>query len=213
MKRSLSPAFVIVLGIGCASSPPPPATETSMPEPLPAVAPAAKSEALARADALAEDLRRRQVAQETADRESPLPPQPNLDTLMRSLTPAPAPPPSPATLSQTAPVPSWPDIPAQTASGKDEAWWKFEMRFAEGRLADDLRRLQEANDARNAAQLRMRSVGLGSPAYSIAEELFNRATASVGYYEADVKRSRAAVEQIRADARRAGVPAGWLRWQ
>jgi hypothetical protein len=210
MKRSLSTAFVIVVAIGCASPPPPAATATSTPEPRPAVAPPATSEAVARADALVEDLRRRQVAQEKADRESRLSPPP--ETPMRRVTTSPAPPPSPATLSQPAIAP-WPDRPAQTANGKDEAWWKFEMRFAEGRLADSEDRLEEAKEARDAAERTMLTHGIGSAAYSTAMDLFNRASAMVTHYDAEVKSHRAAVEKIREDARRAGVPPGWLRWR
>ena len=87
------------------------------------------------------------------------------------------------------------------------------MRFAEEQLADSERQLQKANEERNAAQARMNSLGLGTGPYSIAQELFNRATASVRYYEALVKKHHAAVEQIRQDARRANVPPGWLRWR
>lgn len=212
MRLCIAIASIISL-MSC--SEPPAQQASTAPEPLPP--PAAtepKSEAIARADALLEDFRRRQAAQEKFDRENPPPPAPRLDDVLRSI---PAPTVTPATSAQA----SIPPVAASTAPvttgapapTRDEQWWKNEMRTAEVRLADNSRRLQEARDVQSAALRQMdAATKAGSIVFAQAQEAYNRARAETQRLEAEVRNDRAAVERVREDARRANVPPGWLRW-
>lgn len=208
---------LLTVAAACAAPTTPPATEPTAPPGVQSPAPdPPKSEAVARADALIAEMRQREAAQQKLDRENPPPAAPRLEDLVRNL-----PPPTPATSTMTAasaPMATASAAPAAAsappAGGKDEAWWKNEMRTAEVQLENDIRRLQEATDQRDAAQRQMSAaVKAGAVVFAQAQEAFNRASADVNRLTADVRNDRAAVERVREDARRAGAPPGWLRWR
>lgn len=155
-----------------------------------------ETEASRRAQALIDDLHRRQVAQAKFDRENPPPPPPRLEDFQRAAAmPAPtalAPLP-PAAITSTA---ASSDVPA--GGGRDEAWWKNEMRTREVALDDELAR-------HRAAQLAAES--------QVLQRTYDEALREVAARAAAVANAHAAVERLRDDARRANVPPGWLRWQ
>lgn len=195
---------VTVLGIACSA--PPPATPVTAAPPAEAPPPAP---VVSKADALIEDLRRREAAQAKFDRENPTPAAPRLDDLIRPSASAPV----ASVMPEHRTVTAAPSAAAPVTDARDESWWKNQMRNAETRLTDNARRLQEATDRRDRAQRQMQvAVDAGSIVFAQAQEAYNRASAEVGRLEAEVRNDRAAVERVREDARRANVPPGWLRW-
>lgn len=211
MKR-IAPVLVTMFVIGCTPEPTP-AVPPTAPAPEPVASAPAPSAATSRADALIEDLRRREAAQAKYDRENPPPPAPRLQDLVR---PSSAPVSADASVATpsavAASVPSSQSMAAGAPVGdtRGESWWKNEMRTAEVRLAENLRRLQEANDQMAFARKQMDTKN--TAIFTEAQEAFNRASAEAGRLNAEVRNDRAAVERIREDARRANVPPGWLRW-
>jgi len=103
--------------------------------------------------------------------------------------------------------------PNVAPTSRDEQWWKNEMRSAEVRLSDNLRRLQEAHDQLDMARGQMKAAVKASPmVFAETQNAVYSANARVQSLEAEVRNDRAAVERVREDARRANVPPGWLRW-
>jgi hypothetical protein len=193
MFQQLRLVTAFLITISCAA-PPPARTETPAPT-EPTVAKAAVSDAEARADALLEDMRRKQAAFDKLERETPTAPAPRLDEYVaRPVASAPA---TPATSVQT---PRAPDATSPTPTVRDEhdePWWKGRMRDAEVALNDAVTRLAAAERAADQQRLQI---------------TYDKALAEVNARAADVVTARAAVERVREDARRANVPPGWLRW-
>lgn len=209
----LIPLLAIAVMIGCAQQQQAPQAPAAATPPVEAT-PAAASPSTERADALIAELSRREEeykkdAAEVAARDR----QARLPVIVEASTPAPSSSRPSITTSPAgvAPTASTPTVSAET--GRDEAWWKNEMRTVEVRLNDNTRRLQEANDQRTMAQRQMEiAVKAGAAVFAQAQEAFNRANAEVQRLQAEVRNDSAAVERVREDARRANVPPGWLRW-
>lgn len=201
----------VVILVGCAQ-PPAPVAPPPTPAPI-AATPVPQSAAAARADAMIEDLRRRQTAQAKFDRENPAPPSPRIEDLIRPSSSAPIPT-TPAVMVAATGQPALPTAPAaSSAPARDEQWWKNEMRSAQVRLENNIERLQAARDQARMALEQMRILAKGgSVAFAAAQEATYKANAEVNRYEAEIINDRAAVERVREDARRANVPPGWLRW-
>jgi hypothetical protein len=166
--------LVLLIGIACSGAPPaqpptPPPSQAVQP-PVPAAEVPPKSEALARADALLEDLKRRQEAQEKYDREHPLPPAPPLPGSVVAVGP-------PAAVDPAA---------------RDENWWKDRMRSLELALNEKEIKLAAAERAN------LKSGG-------------NDALAEYQKIVAEVGDARQAIERLRDEATRAGVPSSWLK--
>lgn len=206
---------IVVSLAACSPAPtPPPTAQPVAPASSTQPSAAVTSEAISRADALIADMRRNEAATAKLDRElahapSPTPREilarfePRAETAAPTTTSAP---PTAEPAPQAAP-------PAPAAPARDEAWWKDQMRTADVRLTESIRRLQHALDERDAAVNQMGlAVKAGSVVFAQAQEAANLARAEVGRLEAEVRNARAAVERLREDARRANVPPGWLRW-
>jgi hypothetical protein len=209
MVKHILGCIAVALMVGCSPSPAPP-VQTSTPAPVEQAAQPAPS--VSRADAMIEDMRRREAAQAKLDRESPPPPVPRLEDLVRPSAPAAAttaaPTAPPATTGSTAPSPS-----PSVSTERDEKWWKNEMRTAQVRLQNSVARWEASVDQMKMAQRQMEILTKGPPVtFAAAQDAFNRATAEANRYKAESENDRAAVDRIREDARRAGVPPGWLRW-
>ena len=149
MKIWIPSACLLVILTAAACSDAPPAQP--QPQPQPAAAPTAapatedapKSEAIARADALLEDLKRRQEAQEKAER------------------------------------------PAQ-----DEGLWRDKVMALQLALNDEQLKLATSEHLRTGD--------------SVAQAAYKK-------QQEAVESARLAIEKLREEARRAGVPPGWLR--
>jgi hypothetical protein len=194
MKQGLG-GLSLLLIVSC--SPSPAAVQASAPAPATspvAEQPAAPTPQVSRADALIEDLRRREAAQAKLDREAPPPPAPRLEDLVR-----------PAAAAAAASAPST-TAPASASPERDEQWWKNEMRTAQARLQNSVARWEASVDEMRTAQ------HCYSARRSRCQEKFNRASADANRYKTDSDNDRAAIDRLREDARRASVPASWLRW-
>ena len=200
---------VVMLSIailtGCGSEPTvtPQATAATAPAPVAAPEPP-KSESLARADALVAEMRAREAAQAKFDRENPPPLTPRPEDLIRPMSSAPAPPaPAPVTSAiagtPTATAPAASATPtAPSADPKaTEAWWKDQARALQVKAEEDTALMNQARNAMLNATLKI-----------TADEAEREYRARV----AAVQNSQAALDRLRDDARRAGVPAGWARW-
>ena len=162
--------------------------------PAPVAEPAPRNEAIARADALLEDLKRREAAQAKFDRENPLSATPKLP-------PAPAPRATPAATVVTVAPPAATDVPAAQvtpssptahASARDETWWKQQRQSLQRTLDEALARLAEAEKEN----------------YRFA---YNDLQAEYKKRVAAVAEARLAIDRLHDEARRAGVPPAWLR--
>ena len=175
--------FVFLTAVACNSAPPAQPPSQPVPAPAPAAEPAPQSEAIARADALLEDFKRRQEAQDKYDREHPLP----------AAIPLPGSSSAPQSTSTTSPV-TTPGSPtsATAAPGRDEKWWKDQMQELELKLNEELIRLAAAEKA---------NLKYG----------YNDAQAEYKKIVAAVATARSNIEKLKDEARRAGVPPGWLR--
>jgi hypothetical protein len=187
--------LVFVTAAACSEPPAQPQRQTT-PAGAPVAKPAPKSEAIARADALLEDLRRRQAAQAKFDRENPARaaiPIPASLPASRPTPPAAAPTvASPAATDAPAAQPA-PGSPAAAAPARDASWWKEQMRTLQLALDEALAKLAEAEKENYKY------------GYNDLQAEYKRRLAAV----AD---ARLAIERLHNDARRARVPPGWLRW-
>ena len=156
--------WLFVTASACSPPPQAPPPSPAIPTAEPAAVPAPPSEAIARADALLDDLKRRQEAQDKYDREHPLPVA------------------TPIAVSSGSPSAA-PVVP-------DEAWWRDRMRELQLALNDEEIKLAAAENLKNGNQ--------------DAQAAFEKQTEAVA-------NARLAIERLRDQARRAGVPPGWLR--
>lgn len=178
------------------SAPPPAATPQQTPL---VVIPAdpAPSAATARADALIEDLRRREAEQAKRDKENPPPPAPKLDALLPVQTPRASTTPQPATIAALPPAPTTQAQAPAVSETRGEQWWKDQARALQVALEDETSRMNQAARAMQNSTLKI-----------TADEAEREYRARV----AAVQNARAALDRFRDDARRAGVPPGWARW-
>lgn len=227
----LSPCLVaLTLSLGCASAPATPAEQPATPatpagEPAPV---AVQSEAIARADALLEDMHRKEAALAEFDRANPYTepdPRLRLVRLRQSVNAVPSVG-AVANATSTTADPAAPSRPAVTeaaagvrnqyssnvtASDHDESWWKNEMHAREVRYQESLART-------NAARASMLTAKI---LYDRATTRLERATAQSGYQDAEAAyqlavrqaaNDQSEIDGFRDVARRNAVPPGWLRW-
>ena len=195
MNSWMSRATVLVfLTAAACSQPPGEQPETQVPASAAAAEPAPKSEAIARADALLEDFRRREAAQAKYDRENP-PPRfvPIPKTLVDAAKAAAASTASvtPASNASAGP-PGAPAGPTAAAPARNEMWWKRQMESLQTALDQELVTL---------AAMEKMNMKYG---YNDAQALYKKQAAAVA-------NARQAIDRLRDEARRAGVPPGWLR--
>jgi hypothetical protein len=187
--------IVLVLLIAAACSQPPVAQPPTEAAPAPA-AEAPKSEAITRADALLEDFRRREAAQAKYDRENPPPrfvPIPkSLVDAARTASASAAPNTQPSNADAAVPVPVTPTVPPDAAPARNEMWWKRQMESLQTALDQELVTL---------AAMEKMNMKYG---YNDAQAMYKKQAAAVA-------NARQAIERLRDEARRAGVPPGWLR--
>jgi hypothetical protein len=130
-------------------------------------------------------------------------------------TPAPAPAPTaiPASGAAAAPAPTpgaKPAAPAAADSAKDEKYWRDRLAVAR----DALRRSQTFADALQSQinGLYTEFVNMSDPAQrALIEKKRLAAIAEQDRVKADIVKQTKAVADIEDEARRAKVPAGWLR--
>lgn len=199
--KCLPPLFVAlaIAGAACDRSPQaaPAAVEIAQPE---ATAPA--PEAATRADALLEDMRKRE--RDFAQSMRNAPPEPSPDELLRRMqqsAPAPtvtyAPTPTPVAAAPVTPAP--PVVVASagpSAPVRDEAWWKDRMRVLKARLDEAEHQAIAARAAMSSASLRLTQ---------------DEARSNYNSQIAAAASARAAIDDLELEARRAGIPSGWLR--
>jgi len=196
-SRTARPILLVFLtAAACGAPPPQPQTQTTRAAaPAPVTEQAPKSEAVARADALLEDLRRRQDAQAKFDRENPAPAAIPIPARLPATRPTPsnatAPVASPAATDAPAAQPA-PDGGAAAAPARDASWWKEQMRTLQLALDQASAKLAEAEKENYRY------------AYEDLQAEYKKRVAAVAG-------ARRAIEQLHDDARRAGVPPGWLR--
>jgi hypothetical protein len=186
-------SLLFVTALGCTETAPPVSTRAA---PDPVSAPVAKetptSESIGRADALLEDFKRREAAQAKFDKENP----PSV-VIPLPVAPIPSRPASPATSSQlpsTDAPPAAPGVvPGDVAPpGRDQAWWKQQMQRLQASLDAELAKLAAAEKAN------------WKYGYNDLQAMYRAQVAAV----AD---ARLAIDRLHDEARRAGVPPGWLR--
>jgi hypothetical protein len=149
---------------------------------------------------LVEDLKRRQAAQakyEGAARPpAALPPaqvsQPVAPPAARPAKAPPATPPATSTPRDSSPTPPGTYAGAMGAPTRDESWWKQQMKSLQAVLDDASARLAEAE------KLNFKY------GYNDAQVEYKKRAAAV-------EQARQAVDRLRDEARRAGVPPAWLR--
>jgi hypothetical protein len=188
--------LVLVTAAACGERPAQSLTETApAAAPAPVAEQAPKSEMLARADALLEDLRRREAAQAKFDREKPAPATVPIPPSLPASNPAPpaarvavA---SPAPMDAPAAQPA-PESAAATAPARDEMWWKQQMRSLRQVLDEELVKLAAAD------KLNLKY------GYNDSQAEYKKRVAAVA-------EARLAIERLHDDARRAGVLPAWLR--
>jgi hypothetical protein len=155
-----------------------------------------KSEAVAKADALIEDLRRREAAMAKASSENSR----SAATAAAVSTPATPADRTPATTQappSAAPAPAPVEQPtvapaAPATRSRDEKWWKEQIRSLQAALDEATAKLAEADKA---------NFKYG----------YNDAQAEYKKRADAVAAARQAVDRLHDEARRAGVPPGWLR--
>jgi hypothetical protein len=187
--------LMLVTAAACSG---PPAQHPSQTTPAAAPAPAEqapKSEAIARADALLEDLGRREAAQAKFDREKPAPAAIPIPASLPGSSPR-----SPvATVAVASPAamedqPAHP-VPASTeaaAPARDAGWWKQQMQSLQLTLAAGMAKLAEAEKENYKY------------GYDDLQAEYKKRVAAVA-------NARLAIERLHDDARRARVPPAWLR--
>ena len=167
------------------------------PAPAPAVEPSPQSDTIKRADALLEDFRRREAAQAKYDRENPPPkfiPIPRslvLASQAESAAAAADTRPSNASAEPVA-APAAPAATAPPTPARDATWWKSQMQSLQAALDAELAKLAVMDKA---------NLKYG----------YNDAQAQYKAQAAAVANARQAIDRLRDEARRAGVPPGWLR--
>lgn len=179
------------MAVACGDSAPQVENAVSPPAPAPVVEQNPTSETIKRADALLEDFRRREAAQAKFDRENP---PPKFIPIPRSLVVASQ---ESSTASanastESAPPPVAPAAAVSATPARDATWWKSQMQS-----------LQAALDAELAKLAVMEKANL--------KYGYNDAQAQYKAQAAAVANARQAIERLRDEARRAGVPPGWLR--
>jgi hypothetical protein len=207
--KDLPGATVLVIAfayLGCAAPPAQPvAANTPRPEAPAPTAPV--SDSVSRADALLAEMKQREEEFKKLEQELPKQPTPAmiLDQSRAQATaalPAPAAPvnvvaPSQALAPAAAPTPA-----------KDEAWWKDRMRVLQSRLDSDTMSLA-------AARLHVQDLDRyvnqdGSMSRTVADNMF-KARNTVTQLTAAVLSDEREITNLHEEARRAGVPPGWLR--
>jgi hypothetical protein len=137
-----------------------------------------------------------------------------------SETPAPASTAKPAPTGDAAPPPAGAEAKAQDAAGqkdapanapaRDRAYWSDRMKQAQDQL-DRSKMFLAALETRVNA-LNTDFVNRDDPAQrAIVERDRQRATAEMDRVRKDITQQTKAIADIEDEARRAGVPAGWLR--
>jgi len=178
--------LMLVTAAACTEPPVQPPTQTApAATPAPVAADALENEAVGRADALVEDLKRREAAQAKFDRENPLPAASPVPASLPFSSPTP-------TAVVASPVAEAPAGPAAVAPSHDEAWWKQQRQSLQQVLDAALAQLAEAEK---------NNLKYG---YNDAQALYKKQVAAVAA-------ARQAIDQLHDDARRAGVPPSWLR--
>lgn len=186
--------LVTVSFIGsCTNTPAPSAPAATTPVPEKAAEPV--SDSVSRADALLAEMRQREAEFAKLERDLPKVPPPPLpdQRVFGQPTASPAAPSSSAPAA-TAPTPA--NVPG-VASGRDETWWKDQARAIGLRLDEAERLAAAAAVAVNSATLRITQ---------------DEARAQYLTRLAAVNTIKAELTNLQEDARRAGVPPGWLRW-
>lgn len=184
-----APAMLLALAASAACGAP--ANQPRVPAPVDpsAARQQGKDAAISQADALLEDLKRREAAQQEFDLRNPvsaatpeLPPSAPLRS-----TPEPATASAPAA-SADAPIAP----PTQATEVHDWAWWQKQSQSLQQALEAAQAQLAEANrqNLKNG--------------YGDAQLIYKQRVEAVSY-------AHAAIDKLHEDARRAGVPAGWLR--
>ena len=158
-----------------------------------AAAQASKTEAVQHADALLEDLKRREDAQANFNREHP----PSAPVPIRSLPASDSPPPAasvtvPPQATATPAAPQAPTNPQAVDPARDETWWRQQRQSLQRVLDDELAKLAEAE------KLNLKN------GYDGAQALYKQRVEAVAA-------ARLAIDKLHDDARRAGVPPAWLR--
>jgi type IV secretory pathway VirB10-like protein len=129
-----------------------------------------------------------------------------------AVEPPPPPPPGNATAPAAAPAApvTAPPVPADTPPVKDETYWRERMRPLRERL-DSLRALADQTKRRAEELMRAsdRCFAVGVVCEDYNESL--RLTDQHKMILADVARAEREVFALEEEARRAGVPPGWLR--
>jgi hypothetical protein len=146
---------------------------------------------------LLEDFRRREAAQAKFDRENPPPkfvPIPrSMVAAARAASAAAAADTSSNASDTSAPAPDAPAAtPTPAGETRGENWWKHEMQS-----------LQTALDQATASLAEAEKLNL-KYGYNDAQAEYKKRAAAVAS-------ARQAVDRLRDEARRAGVPPGWLR--
>jgi len=191
------PASLVVLATAACNSAPP-AQPQSQPAPAAIAEPAPKSEAIARADALLEDFKRREAAQAKYDRENPPPkfvpiPRTLVDAARASAMTGSDKSASNASAEPASPqAPAAPAAPTAAAPARNEMWWRRQMESLQMALDQELVKM---------AAMEKMNMKYG---YNDAQAMYKAQAAAVAS-------ARQAIERLRDEARRAGVPPGWLR--
>ena len=196
LLRCLAVLLVLATASACGE---PPAQPQSQPAPTPAAVaePAPKSEAIARADALLEDFKRREAAQAKYDRENPPPrfvpiPKTLVDAARASSASTASNTPASNASAESVPAPGAPTESTAAAPARNEMWWKRQMEALQAALDQELVKM---------AAMEKMNMKYG---YNDAQAMYKK--------QADaVANARQAIERLRDEARRAGVPPGWLR--
>jgi hypothetical protein len=187
--------LMLVTAAACGQPPVPQTQATPAAAPAPAAEQAPKTDAIARADALLNDLKQKEIAQAKLDREQPPPAaNPIPASIPASHPPSPAPT-APASSPEPGNVEAAPTTTASekpTAPAHDEAWWKQQRQSLQRTLDAALAQLAEAEK--------------GNFKYS-----YNDLQAEYKKRVGAVAEARLAIDRLHDDARRAGVPPGWLR--
>lgn len=212
MKALIS--LVAILAVSGCGQPTPPPEQAVAPVASAPEAPAVQSEAAARAEALIEDMQRKESALAKFERENPAPPPPRLDDILAAQRAA-TQPPAAVAVAPSGPSPDSPAAPAPTTAAattaRDESWWKNGYHDRELKYQDSLAKA-------NAAGASMRTT---TSLYNSTENARLAATAQSGFQSAEAEYQkavrqadidRAELDRFREDARRANVPPGWLRW-
>lgn len=124
-RMRVHPILLVAVMAACSAPPAQPRTPARAEQ-------SPKTEAIKRADALLEDLKRREAAQAKFDRENPA-----RESVPATISQAPSTPaPPPATAASASPPPSDPT--------RDEAWWKGRMQSLQRALDEASGKLAEA---------------------------------------------------------------------